>query len=693
MTDTTTCYCHTKCRIKPQKTQTEREQKNKKGSNAIQKHHTRDNNMININYEQLDKFMTKYYKKKMVDTTPTIEIDYQLFQQNCHNITKHLETNYHTVIKQLERHITQTRIQKPETRIKLKNVRPLIKINKIHQKYNNKWISFEGTVKKRSKVYNQIHQAHWTCKNCAQDTIHKQKLDEALSAPKSPCRYCSRRMGYTLNKKKSKYTDIQQIIIEEQDTITHQPTQIKCLLKDELINQVNPGDKIRANGILELKNNKKQNIFQEYVDITNIEKQEQKFEEIKLTKKEIKQITKLAKNDNIYRKIIKSTMPSLYGHNELKLALTLQLFSSPQHTTHDGTYKRGDIHILLIGDPSVGKSQILKYITKIAPNGIYTSGKSTSGAGLTATAVKDELGGWSLEAGAMVLANQGNICIDEFDKMNEEDRSTIHEALEQQTISISKAGINTTLKSKCSVLAAANPKYGRFNPYKNLSEQLNLSPPILSRFDLIFIITDRINREEDTKIAIKILEEETETPDEDLIDEKMLKKYISHARKINPKLTPEVNEHIAEFFSQWRQIAKQNNNPIPITARQLEAIARLSKASARIKLKDKVTIEDAERAIKLQKYCMKHAGFDITTLTADADKIMGNITHQERTELDKITDEFKTLTNKTNTITEELLIKHLQLMGHNIKSIKKWINENNNNTIIYNKTKQTFTKI
>ena len=261
----------------------------------------------------------------------------------------------------------------------------------------------------------------------------------------------------------------------------------------------------------------------------------------------------------------------------MKLALALHLFSSPSYHTSDGSYKRGDIHILIVGDPSMGKSQILKYVSKLAPHGLYTSGKGSSGAGLTATTVKDEFGSWSLEAGAMVLANNGNICIDEFDKMKEEDRSAIHEALEQQTISISKAGINTTLNCKCSVVAAANPKYGRFDQYKNIGEQLNLTAAILSRFDLIFILTDVIDKQKDMKIAMQILDDIENVRENDFIDETLLRKYISYARKINPRINRENTEYIAKFFSESRRLAQENNHPIPITTRQLEAIRGLQR--------------------------------------------------------------------------------------------------------------------
>lgn len=652
--------------------------------------------MISIDYHQFEEFMNTYHKDDLVDTNPNIIIDYHLLDMYCNSIAEELEDNYRTIIMNLERFIKHIRIQHTNTRIRIKNVPPTTSIHNLHQEYNGKWISFEGIIKKRSKVFNRIKKVHWTCNNCGQDNIYKVGYDETLTPPKTPCTACSRKNGYTLNRKESQYQDLQLIIIEEKQEETKsifQPAQIKCYLKDKMVNTANPGDKVRVNGILELKNNKKENIFTEFINITHIENQEENYEHIKIPPEEIRQIKELSQDKNIYEKIIKSIIPSLYGHNELKLAIALHLFSSPNHYTHDGMYKRGDIHILLIGDPSVGKSQILKYVTKLAPRGIYTSGKSASGSGLTATVVKDEIGGWSLEAGAMVLANNGNICIDEFDKMKEEDRSAIHEALEQQTVSISKAGINTTLNTRCSVIAAANPKYGRFNKYKELKEQLTLTPTILSRFDLIFLITDEIDKQQDKKIAIQILKEKTDTGDS-IIKAELLKKYISLARQTEPLLSDSLIDYISNFFSNWRNLAKENNHPLPITARQLEAIARLSKASARIRLSDEVTIDDVKRAIELEKYCMKHAGFDTQTQCIEADKVLEVSSQKEQKEMIHMMEEFKKLSDQwANNVPRHVLFNHMQLVGYSKNKIRKWIKENLDIYIKDNEADDTYSRM
>ena len=651
--------------------------------------------MKKINYKRFEKIMKKYYDKILKSNEKTIYIDYDIIERYYPQLADSLHDNYKTIKKSLEDYLDKIRIQDVETSLKFRNVKPVICLDRIHQKYNTKWISFEGIVKKRSMVYNQIKEVHWTCKECANDNIYRVDYNDKLVAPKDTCRFCGRKVGYELNRSGCKYEDIQLFILEEEEMNARsvfQPAQLRCYLKNDMINMIKPGDKIRANGIVELQNYGKNNHFQEYVTIEEIEKLEKNFEDIKISEDDRRKIIEISKREDIYDVVTDNMIPSIHGYRELKQALALHLFSSPYYTTPDGSYKRGDIHILLVGDPSVGKSQILKYISKLAPHGIYTSGKGSSGTGLTATTVKDEQGNWSLEAGAMVLANDGNICIDEFDKMKEDDRSAIHEALEQQTISISKAGINTTLNSRCSVLAAANPKYGRFDLYRNISEQINLSPPILSRFDLIFILTDNIDKTEDARIAMKILGQDEEKIER--IDEEVLKKYISYARKIEPRIGEDEKKHIAEFFCESRKLAKENNHPIPVTARQLEAIARLSKASARIRLSDKVTIEDTERAISLQRYCMKNVGFDSKTSSLEADKIMGNITDEERKKMQKMDEELLRLKSEwENRIPRKALYNQMQLLGFDKENIKRWINENLDEKIYYDEVKKVYSVI
>ncbi|MEF8829140.1 MAG: ATP-binding protein [Haloarcula sp.] len=320
-----------------------------------------------------------------------------------------------------------------------------------------------------------------------------------------------------------------------------------------------------------------------------------------------------------------------------------------------------DTHNYLTNGVVSHNSQMLSYIENIAPRSVYTSGKGSSSAGLTAAAVRDDFGDgqqWTLEAGALVLADQGIAAIDELDKMSPEDRSAMHEALEQQRISVSKAGINATLKSRCSLLGAANPKYGRFDQYEPIGEQIDLEPALISRFDLIFTVTDKPDEEKDRNLAEHIVqtnyagelhthrtqnptsnfsEEEVDTVTEEVaptIEPDLLRKYVAYAkRNCFPTMTEEAKTRIEDFYVDLRMKGQDEDAPVPVTARKLEALVRLAEASARIRLSDTVDEADADRAVDIAHYCLKEIGVDPETGEFDADVVE---TGQSKTQRDRI---------------------------------------------------------
>jgi replicative DNA helicase Mcm len=421
------------------------------------------------------------------------------------------------------------------------------------------------------------------------------------------------------------------------------------VLEDDLVDCLNPGDKVRITGTLKTFREERTGRFKNYLYVNHIEHLVQEFEELKLSEEDEEKIIELSKDPHIHDKIINSTAPSIRGYREVKEAIALQLFGGAVKELEDGTRLRGDIHILIVGDPGIGKSQILKYVSKLAPRSVYTSGKGTSGAGLTAAAVRDELGGWSLEAGALVLGDQGNVCVDELDKMRSEDRSALHEALEQQTVSIAKAGIMATLNTRCAVLAAANPKFGRFDRYKAIAEQIDLPAPILSRFDLTFVIEDKPNIENDRKLAQHILKIHQNNTVNYEIEPELLRKYIAYARRnVQPVLTDEANKVLEEFYVSVRSGGIEDEAPVPITARQLEAIIRLAEASAKLQLKDKVEAEDAHRAIRLQQTCLRQVGYDPDTDTIDIDRVEGRTPKSDRDKINKIVEVIVNLQEEYN---------------------------------------------
>ncbi|KAJ8973055.1 hypothetical protein NQ317_011335 [Molorchus minor] len=329
---------------------------------------------------------------------------------------------------------------------------------------------------------------------------------------------------------------------------------------------------------------------------------------------------RLAASPNIYERLSASIAPSIYGAVDIKKAITCLLFGGARKRLPDGLTRRGDINILLLGDPGTAKSQLLKFAERVAPIAVYTSGKGSSAAGLTASVMKDPASrNFIMEGGAMVLADGGVVCIDEFDKMREDDRVAIHEAMEQQTISIAKAGITTTLNSRCSVLAAANSIFGRWDDTKG-DENIDFLPTILSRFDMIFIVKDEHNQQRDMTLARHIMgvhmnaDHNTGEAKEGELSLDFFKKYINYCRtRCGPRLNQEAGEMLKRRYVMMRsgayhhEMEVDKKSAIPITVRQLEAIIRISESLAKMQLKPFVTETHVEEALRL---------FQVSTLDA-----------------------------------------------------------------------------
>lgn len=531
--------------------------------------------------------------------------------------------------------------------VRFKNVRNNIPLRFLRSEFIGKFIAVDGIVRKTDEIHPRIMSAVFECRSCMR--MHEVEQKSNIIHEPAVCQECGGR-SFRLVQDESRYMDTQTVKLQEPlENLSggDQPRQINIILEDDLVDTLAPGDKVRITGTLKTQRDERTKRFNNFIYGNYIEPLEQEFEELHIDEEDEEKIIELAKSPDIYQKIIESTAPSIRGYFEVKEAIAFQLFGGTAKVLEDKTHIRGDMHILIVGDPGIGKSQILKYVSKLAPRGIYTSGKGTSGVGLTAAAVRDDLGGWSLEAGALVLGDKGNVCVDELDKMREEDRSAIHEALEQQTISIAKAGIMATLNSRCSVLAAANPKFGRFDRYKSIAEQIDLPSPILSRFDLIFIIEDKPNAEHDHDLAGHILKIHQDSTIPYVIEPELMRKYIAYARKsVQPTLTKEAAEVLQDFYVTMRSGAIDEESPVPITARQLEALVRLAEASARIRLSNEVLKEDAQRAIKLQEDCMKQVGYDPDTGKVDIDKVEGRTSKSERDKINIIIDVIKELSDE-----------------------------------------------
>jgi replicative DNA helicase Mcm len=441
------------------------------------------------------------------------------------------------------------------------------------------------------------------------------------------------RGSFKLQIEKSKYRDWQLIVVQERPEeipAGQIPRSIEVVLTDDIVDTARPGDRVSVIGVVRLAKGGgrrvTKSVFSTYIEANNIIVAQRFLEELKLSMEDEQKIKELSRDPLIRRKIIASIAPTIYGMWDIKEAVALLLFGGVPKRAPDGTKVRGDIHVLLVGDPGTAKSQILQYVARIAPRGIYTTGKGSSAAGLTAAVIRDkQTGEYFLEAGAMVLADGGVVCIDEIDKMRDDDRVAIHEAMEQGTVSIAKAGIVARLNARASVLAAGNPKRGRYLPDMSIAENINLPVTILSRFDLIFTLRDIAELEKDRSLVRYVLgAHESMEKIEPEIPPDLLRKYIAYSRKnIRPKLTPEAEKIIEEYYIELRKKTAENPNaPLAITTRQLEALIRLAEAYARMALKDKVEAEDVAEAVRLMNSVLEKVGMDVETGDIDIDVIM-----------------------------------------------------------------------
>ena len=516
-------------------------------------------------------------------------------------------------------------------------------VRNLRSKHLSKLIAMEGIIRQSSEVRPQAVSARFECPSCG-NVITMPQVDQTFREP-TRCT-CGRKGKFRLLAKE--LVDVQRIVIEESPESLEggaQPKRMQVFLREDLVEprmekRSTPGTRVMVNGMLyevpiPTRTGGTSTRFDLAMFANFVEPMEEDYSEIIISPEDEKEIRALAKDKKIYERLIASVSPSIYGHDKIKEAIMLQLFGGIRKTKKDGTIIRGDMHVLLVGDPGAGKSQMLTFVNKAAPKARYVAGRSASGAGLTASVVKDEfLRGWALEAGAMVLADKGVLVLDEMDKISREDTSALHEAMEQQHISIAKANIQATLRTQTSVLAAANPKLGRFDPFTPLPNQIDLPPALINRFDLIFVLRDIPNKDLDEKIATRVLQAHSYEDPVPEIDAKLLRKYLAYTKqKCFPKLTEEAVAEIKKFYVELRSAGSEGDaaiKPIPISARQLEAIVRLSEASARIKLKDKVEKEDALRGISLLKGCMAEIGVDPETGQIDMDRIATGITASTR---------------------------------------------------------------
>ncbi|MGP8321481.1 MAG: minichromosome maintenance protein MCM [Methanosarcinaceae archaeon] len=539
-----------------------------------------------------------------------------------------------------------------------------ISIRELRSKHLLKFIAIEGMVRKATEVRPKITDAAFFCMRCEHITNILQEGQKFVEPKFCESETCGKSGPFKILINQSTFHDSQKLQVQESPENLkggRQPQSLDIDVDDELAGNATPGARAIINGVLRSHQRTlregKSTTYDLVLHANSIEYIDTEFDELEISPEEEEEIIELSRNPEIYSNIFRSIAPSIYGNENIKEALALQLFSGVPKNLPDGSRVRGDIHILLVGDPGIAKSQMLRYMIKIAPRGVFASGKSASSSGLTAAAVKDDLGDgrWTLEAGALVLADMGIAAIDEMDKMRNEDKSALHEAMEQQTISVAKAGIIATLKSRCALLGAANPKYGRFDRYEGIAQQINMAPTLLSRFDLIFVLLDTPDDEMDMQIANHILKahragemseqrihvSSSEITQEDVdshmeiilpvINPDTMRKYVAYARKnVFPILEKDAHKHLIDFYLELRKMGEGKDAPVPVTARQLEALVRLSEANARIRLSNVATIDDAKRATNTVHSCLKQVGVDPDTGAFDVDVLTTGISKSQR---------------------------------------------------------------
>jgi DNA replication licensing factor MCM5 len=477
-------------------------------------------------------------------------------------------------------------------------------IRRLDSAQMNKIVTIRGIVLTASAVISRPSALFVFCKTCLHSSVVKEVIPRR-------CDSCSGVETYIAVPEKSPVQDVQIVKMQELfsdvppgDTPRHVATSVERGMVDRLC----PGMSAIVTGVYMVGGAHGQSPFVRALGISlggQGERVEELFEDEakeSIEEEGVREIFAAFRRKGLQRElIVKSIAPGIFGHSDIKLALACALFGGVGRVFADGVAVRGDVNVLLLGDPGIAKSQMLKFLATASGRGVYTSGKGASAAGLTASVCRDRSGGFYLEGGALVLADGGLCCIDEFDKMQDKDRVAIHEAMEQQTISISKAGIVTVLNARCAVVAAANPVFGRYDDNRTPGENIKFGGTIMSRFDLIFVLKDRLDG--DKAIASHILSRNVPSNrggESEHVPVKVLRKYVEFARKISPKISEEAAERLKSFYIQTRRSSREaGSNGIPITVRQLEAIARIGEALARMDLESVVGIDHLEEAIRL----------------------------------------------------------------------------------------------
>ncbi len=512
---------------------------------------------------------------------------------------------------------------KRELTVRLRGLPDLVPLRKVDTSYIDHMIAISGMVVRTSELRPMMTEAAWLCPSG--HLTYEVQDDLALKKP-AKCELCGEIRNFELDKRHSRFIDFQVVRVQElpEELPPGQlPQFFDVNVEGDIVNTARPGDRVVLTGVVRAVpdysvGQVRTRLFRSQIDCNQVEVKGKEPESVLVTKEDEELIKKIAASPDAYDRLVNSIAPVILGHQAEKEAILLLLAGGSATVLPDGTKLRGDINALFVGDPGTGKSEMLKFAAQVAPRGLYASGRGTTAAGLSAAVIREK-NVLMLEAGVVVLADLGIAAIDEFEKMKPEDRTALHEMMEQQTVTIAKGGIYATLNARTAILAACNPVLGRYNPFQNLTENIGTLPiPLLTRFDVIFVFRDQPTPAEDERLASHILAVHARrsytTPPP--IEFSLLKKYLTYTKRVSPALTKPAQERLRDFYLELRKAGGAEDS-IPPTPRTLEALIRIATARARVLLRDEVSEEDALAAIALMNRMVEDVLTDASTKKTD----------------------------------------------------------------------------
>ena len=623
--------------------------------------------------DTLDQFFRNYYDdeiKQLAQRYPNEQRSLSVDWRDIYRFDPDLADDYLNQPEQLQRYAEEalrlydvsSAVSLGQAHVRVHNLpeteRP--DIGDVRSRHINSLIEITGTVDSMEQAQSTLEEAAFECQLCGTLNRIPKSTSGELQEPHE-CMGCERSGPFRINHGQSEYVDTQTIYVEQRPpgVGTDDDREIITVrLEDDIVDEVVPGDTVNISGVVRRDadlDNSTASIPDKYIEATAITDASRY--QLELSDADKEKIVRLSSSGSIYETMVDSIAPTVYGYEREKLALALQLFSGVRKQLPDGSKIRGDIHIAMLGDPGVGKSKLARYAARVSPRSVHVSGTNTTQVGLTAAAKRTSNSNntWTFEAGALPKAHHGVCCVDNITDLRSKELRALHDVLEEQVVEPSKGSSTVSIPAKASLLAVGNPKYGRFDHYEPIGEQLDLEPGLLSQFDLLFVMTDSPSEEQDKKVANHVLktnyagqlniqesemisldvsEKEIENQLDEIapeIDPELLQKYIAYSRlNCHPRLTEGAREKIKDFYIEIRSVGVDEDQPVPVSARKLEGLVRLSEASARIRLADTVEPEDAERVIELVRSCLKDIGTDTEVEQDDADVVEGVTSKSQR---------------------------------------------------------------